>query len=313
VFGISFTELLLVGVVALMVVGPSKLPKMLGTLGTWLGKLRRISQEMRQQTGIDEMLRAEGLQGGLSELRSLVRGATPLGRAASVASGLSAMTKERPAGAKAGAAARLQGPSAPQDPYEGVESDFSREYPVEGCDAAGALPDDLWLSGDENLEPELDDSPGAIETAEPPKDAPQREDGAAGPASELPHGAPSEPIAPSAVQSESTAEQLGPNPSVEPESPMTPPAGATAETTVNVERPELAATPSPEAAPAVQAPGEISVDTPGATTLSQMPSAVDGAASPPRPMPPTSAMAQPAVESYPPRKPEEPQPKPNGT
>jgi sec-independent protein translocase protein TatB len=123
VFGISFTELALILVVALVVVGPHKLPGMLRSLGEWVRKLRRLTTEVRAQTGIDDILRQEGIDGGLSELRSIMRG------------DLSGVAREhRPAAAALAAA----------DPYrEVVEADASREYPPEGVDAQGALPDDL--------------------------------------------------------------------------------------------------------------------------------------------------------------------------
>ena len=72
-FGVSFLELALVAVVALMVVGPKKLPGLMRTLGEWVGKIRKMTTEMRAQTGIDEILRQEGID-GVHELRSLLRG-----------------------------------------------------------------------------------------------------------------------------------------------------------------------------------------------------------------------------------------------
>ena len=39
-----------------------------------LGRFRRVTTEMRVQSGIDDVLRQEGLSGGLTELRAIVRG-----------------------------------------------------------------------------------------------------------------------------------------------------------------------------------------------------------------------------------------------
>lgn len=126
VFGVSFAEIAVLLVVTLVVVGPQKLPKMLGTLGHWIRKVRQLTMDMRAQTGIDEILREEGLQGGIQELRSILR--MDLGRMS--------YSRAHPA----------------PDPY--LESDVSfdplREYPPEGVDAYGALPDDLI---DENAVP----------------------------------------------------------------------------------------------------------------------------------------------------------------
>jgi sec-independent protein translocase protein TatB len=141
VFGISFGEMMLIGVVALMIVGPHRLPKMLGTIGHWISKLRKMTTEVRYQTGIDQLLKDEGLRGGLTELRGLVRpgaiGST-LGALAS-ATTPRATPSSRPAPYKN---PLLQ--TTPANPFENVPHDRSREYPEEGPDAYGCLPDDLW-------------------------------------------------------------------------------------------------------------------------------------------------------------------------
>jgi sec-independent protein translocase protein TatB len=129
VFGVSFPELLVLGTVALLVLGPEKLPGMLRTLGVWLAKLRKLTTEVRNQSGIDDVLRAEGFDGGLNELRTIMRG---------------------------GAAAPLYHPPtrAPAAPEHFVP-DKSREYPVEGADCGGALPEDLVAAPIANTPPQL--------------------------------------------------------------------------------------------------------------------------------------------------------------
>lgn len=130
--GVSFGELLVIGVVALVVVGPKRLPEMLGNLGRFLGKLRNMTTEVRKQTGIDEILRQEGIQGGLAELRGIVRG------------DLSAL--HRPMVPTTPLAA-----DAVVDHYgEPLEFDRLREYPTEGPDAYGAIPEDLVVEPEPN-------------------------------------------------------------------------------------------------------------------------------------------------------------------
>lgn len=132
-FGFSFGEFVLICVVALVAVGPQKLPGLLRTLGEWIRKARNILHDMRAQSGIDEILRAEGLHGGLNELRHLVRTNTafPTDLMTSV-------------GAASAPAAAPSVPASPvEDPYGGVDIDPSKEYPPEGADSYGALPDDL--------------------------------------------------------------------------------------------------------------------------------------------------------------------------
>jgi len=117
VFGTSLSEIAVVGVVALVVVGPQKLPTMLRTLGQWTGKLRRMTIEMRAKTGIDEILREEGID-GVAELRSLLRGEIAAARQS------------------------LQRPLI--DPYQDdTPVDLATEYPREGVDTMAAIPEDL--------------------------------------------------------------------------------------------------------------------------------------------------------------------------
>ncbi len=58
-FDIGFPELLLVSVVALLVVGPDRLPESIRTLSLWLGRFRRsfanIKQEIENEIGADEI------------------------------------------------------------------------------------------------------------------------------------------------------------------------------------------------------------------------------------------------------------------
>ena len=125
VFGFSLSELIVVIVVALVVIGPKDLPKMLRKLGQYSGKLRRMASDLRAQSGIDEALRTEGLADDIAEIRKLARGELDaVQRAVAVDTGAS---RTRPADIA---------------PYR---DDFyvarDREYPRDGADAYGALPD----------------------------------------------------------------------------------------------------------------------------------------------------------------------------
>lgn len=60
-FDPSFLELIVICVVALVVLGPDKLPGAIKTLGLWIGRLRRsfnnIKREIEQEIGADEIRR----------------------------------------------------------------------------------------------------------------------------------------------------------------------------------------------------------------------------------------------------------------
>lgn len=61
---LSWSHLLLVVIVALVVVGPKDLPKLMRTVGQWLGKARQMADQFRKS--FDDMTR----QAELDELRS---------------------------------------------------------------------------------------------------------------------------------------------------------------------------------------------------------------------------------------------------
>lgn len=63
---LGFQEIVLLGIIALVVVGPKDLPLLLRKLGKWTAKLRGMAQEFR--TGFDELAR----QAELDELRKEV-------------------------------------------------------------------------------------------------------------------------------------------------------------------------------------------------------------------------------------------------
>src|ERR687888_2705901 len=48
-FDIGWSELLLIGVVALIAIGPKELPGALRTLGQWMAKIRRMASEFQNQ------------------------------------------------------------------------------------------------------------------------------------------------------------------------------------------------------------------------------------------------------------------------
>ena len=59
-FDIGATELLLIVIVAVIVIGPKDLPLAMRTAGRWIGKIRRVSGHFR--SGIDAMIREAELE-----------------------------------------------------------------------------------------------------------------------------------------------------------------------------------------------------------------------------------------------------------
>ena len=76
-FDIGFTEILLIGVVALMVIGPEKLPDVARTVGRWVGKVQRfvagVKSDIQSEIDAGELRKILGDQEKqISELKNMV-------------------------------------------------------------------------------------------------------------------------------------------------------------------------------------------------------------------------------------------------
>ena len=67
-FEVGFTEIIMVALVALLVVGPERLPELVRTTGRWIGRFQRIAREMR--TEFDRDIGREELTRLQHDLRS---------------------------------------------------------------------------------------------------------------------------------------------------------------------------------------------------------------------------------------------------
>jgi sec-independent protein translocase protein TatB len=104
----SFGEMVVLGVVAIVVVGPRNLPGLLRNAGQLIGRLRRMANDIRTESGIDEILDHEGIRSEIDNFKKLAAGEI-----------------------------------SPDDPPPNVIPDREREYPRAGCDAYGALSEDI--------------------------------------------------------------------------------------------------------------------------------------------------------------------------
>ena len=59
-FDLGFSEMMLIGIVALIVIGPERLPKVARTAGQWLGRLNRYVSQVKQD--IDRDMKLEELR-----------------------------------------------------------------------------------------------------------------------------------------------------------------------------------------------------------------------------------------------------------
>jgi sec-independent protein translocase protein TatB len=81
-FDVSFSELVLILVVGLIVFGPEKLPEVVRTTGLWIGKLRRsfnnIRSEIEREVGVEELrrdLHNQAIMDSLKGVQDDLRGA----------------------------------------------------------------------------------------------------------------------------------------------------------------------------------------------------------------------------------------------
>lgn len=59
-FDVGFSELMLTALVALLVIGPERLPKVARTIGLWTGRARRFVNQVKED--IDREMKAEELK-----------------------------------------------------------------------------------------------------------------------------------------------------------------------------------------------------------------------------------------------------------
>ena len=146
-FDVGFQEITLIGVIALIVVGPERLPKMARTIGLWMGKIRYYVGQVKSD--IEREVRAQELK---EMLDKPARELDDLYKVAEETKGTLDEAKGALGEAKAALESEPAGISTPNEPAAG--SIFPTELPAPG--PAAELP-----------------APGVeSEPAGPPRDAP---------------------------------------------------------------------------------------------------------------------------------------------
>jgi sec-independent protein translocase protein TatB len=158
VFGLSFGEMVMVLGVAMVVLGPKELPRYLRKAGQFAGRLRRLAFDMREKSGIDEVLRSEGLDRDIAEIRRLTRSELT-GILTAARTVPSALRPDNSPPQPVSYAAPVPVHYVPP-PRFGLSTwaDHEREYPIEGADSYGALPEtaDVYVDSSVAVPPPAD-------------------------------------------------------------------------------------------------------------------------------------------------------------
>ena len=105
-FGISWPEMGVIAVVALIVIGPKDLPRVLRSVGQWMGKAQRLASDFRR--ALDQAAR----EAGVDEVKKAVETASSLTPAGQVKKALASTIAKAAEPAKAVAPAAVAEPAA---------------------------------------------------------------------------------------------------------------------------------------------------------------------------------------------------------
>jgi sec-independent protein translocase protein TatB len=157
-FEVGFSEILLIMVIALIVLGPERLPKLAADVGRWMGRARSMARQLRsqldQEVQLDEMLREQKPASSYTPAAGAAAAGTAAGAGATAAASATA--------AEYGAEATAPPPPAASDPGTHVSAEGAVPPPGHvppafanppavgpGAPEVGAPTDDLHSHGHE--------------------------------------------------------------------------------------------------------------------------------------------------------------------
>ena len=190
-FDVGFQEITLIGVIALIVVGPERLPKMARTIGLWMGKIRYYVGQVKSD--IEREVRAQELK---EMLDKPARELDDLYKVAEETKGTLDQAKGALGEAKAALESEPASVSTPNEPAAG--SIFPTELPAPSAESA--------LAGPPPATPETGSTEAAPVKTAPVKTAPVK---TATPDTGSTAAAPVETATPDTGSMEATSVQAG--------------------------------------------------------------------------------------------------------
>jgi len=155
-FDIGWMEMLVIAVVAILVIGPKDLPKVLHTVGQWMARARGVARSFQDQ--MEEMARQSGVDEVRKEISNSIQGLDPAARLKQAIDPTGEMDAQMKAMTDVGSLDPAAAQLAPQTVEEVAVANADAEAGIEPPHNPRALPDDL-IAEDKKPEPPLE--PGA--------------------------------------------------------------------------------------------------------------------------------------------------------
>ncbi len=116
-FDIGWSELVVIGVVALIAIGPKELPGVLRAVGQWMGKIRRMASEFQGQFQ-EAMREAEmaDLKKSVDEMTDTAKSYTNFDPIGTIRNEIESITTDKPPASSAEAAAPATSEASPAAP-----------------------------------------------------------------------------------------------------------------------------------------------------------------------------------------------------
>ena len=152
-FDIGWMEMLVIAVVAILVIGPKDLPKVLHTVGQWMARARGVARNFQDQ--MEEMARQSGVDEVRKEISNSIQGLDPAARLKQAIDPTGEMDAQMKAMTDVGSLDPAAAQLAPKTAEQVAVANADAQAGITPPPNPHALPDDL-IAEDKKPEPPLD-------------------------------------------------------------------------------------------------------------------------------------------------------------